>query len=166
QNKTEDQSRGVFVPQSVHGLLSYNPDEQHQRSVWRGHPEGVLLVAHGSGRCGTHGLSDSFPHASQPPGLEPPTSTAKQGQGPVHGHMRVRRIIFSAAWQQDEATDNDLPGGPGATMTGLRTFIRRANCVDVGNENDVPLTCSSQQETVVGHDEGQQLMTHAHKKSS
>lgn len=76
-------------------------------------------------------------------------------------HARRAYYVFSSVGRKRrrgdvdlEATHNDLPGVPGATMTGLRTFIRRNNRGDVGDENGLPLTGFSQQETVVDHDEG------------
>ncbi|KAK7960607.1 hypothetical protein PG996_011251 [Apiospora saccharicola] len=88
-------------------------------------------------------------------------------------HARPAYYVFSSVGRRKrrpsddlEATHNGLPAVPGATMTGLRTFIRRNNRGDVGDENDVPLTGFSQQETVVDHDQGQQLMTHSLLKSN
>ncbi|KAK8109028.1 hypothetical protein PG984_014829 [Apiospora sp. TS-2023a] len=88
-------------------------------------------------------------------------------------HARPAYYVFSSVGRKRqrpdadlEATHNDLPGVPGATMTGLRTFIRRNNRGDAGDENDVPLTGFSQQETVVDHEQGQQLMTHGLLKSN
>ncbi|KAK8091775.1 hypothetical protein PG997_002136 [Apiospora hydei] len=85
---------------------------------------------------------------------------------------RRKRRAADATDADLEATRNNggfLPEVPGATMTGLRTFIRRNNRTgdSTGNASAAQWTgVSSQQETVVDPDEGQQLMTHGLLKSN
>ncbi|KAK8022515.1 hypothetical protein PG993_013282 [Apiospora rasikravindrae] len=95
-------------------------------------------------------------------------------------HARPAYYVFSSVGRRKrraaadadlEATRNNgglLPEVPGATMTGLRTFIRRNNRggESTGNASAAQWTGVSQQETVVDPDENHQLMTHGLLKSN